>query len=112
MQRMRTNKESGFIRTDYALEITIPSAGYLAEFNTGRISTRKLMRKPEFALHDVRCAFLKKWRAFVLVLLIVLTAAFSCILYFHESQRGELAALTLGGTLIGMLFVGFFVCRR
>jgi len=70
------------------------------------------MSKPGFALHDVRCAFLKKWRALVLIVLIMLTAALSCILYFHESQRGELAALAFGGTLIGMLFVGFFVCRR
>lgn len=70
------------------------------------------MSKHKLALRGVRRAFLNNWRPFVLGLLIVLTAAISCILYFYGSERAERAAVAIGGTLIGMLLIGFFVCRR
>lgn len=76
------------------------------------MSSQMPMNKFLFALSGVCRAFLNNWRPFVLGLLIVFTAATSCVLYFHGSERAERAAVAIGGTLIGMLVVSFFVCRR
>jgi len=57
-------------------------------------------------------AVLSIWRPFVLGVLIVLVATITCMLYMHGSDSAERAALALGGTLIGMLCIAFWVCKR
>ncbi|MBB1626399.1 hypothetical protein A9974_14305 [Achromobacter sp. UMC71] len=54
----------------------------------------------------------KHWRPFVLGVLIVFTIATTCYLYAHGADRGERAALAIGGTLVGMLGIAAWVCRR
>lgn len=53
-----------------------------------------------------------QWRSFVLGMLIVFTAAIVCALYLHGSHQGEHAAITIGWTLVGMLAIACWVCRR
>lgn len=52
------------------------------------------------------------WRPFLLGAAIILTAAAAAWLYMHGCERAERAALAIGGTLIGMLLLGGFVCKR
>ncbi|MBN9637113.1 MAG: hypothetical protein J0I68_01165 [Achromobacter sp.] len=48
----------------------------------------------------------------MLGVLIVFTAAAVCGLYLHGSHQGEHAAMAIGWTLVGMLAIAYWVCRR
>ncbi|MFY4258927.1 hypothetical protein ACOTCG_15125 [Achromobacter xylosoxidans] len=75
-------------------------------------SVPHLSRKQRIALsrwlHTVR----KNWRSCLMVGLIALIAAAVCGLYLQGSHRCERAAIVIGWTLIGMLGLAAWVCRR
>lgn len=75
-------------------------------------SSRKPMSRHRFARSVVVSAVRNNWRLFVLGVLIVFVLVVTCILYTHGSDRAERAAIAIGGTLIGMLCIGCWVCRR
>lgn len=70
------------------------------------------MSRHRFAKSGIFRAVRNNWRPFVLGVLIVFVAAISFLLYMHGSDRAMRAAIAIGGTLVGMLGIGFFVCRR
>ncbi|MCZ8407570.1 hypothetical protein O9649_07175 [Achromobacter dolens] len=45
-------------------------------------------------------------------MLIVFTVTAVCGLYLHGSHQGEHAAIAMGWTLVGMLALAYWVCRR
>ena len=84
----------------------------LAKCGTGLSTPRKPMSRHRFAKSGLFRAVRNNWRPFVLGVLIVLVLAITCTLYMHGSDRAERAATAIGGTLIGMLCIAFWVCRR
>lgn len=54
----------------------------------------------------------KNWRSCVLAGLIAFVAALACVLYLQGSPRAKHAAIAIGWALIGMLWLGYRVCRR
>ncbi len=70
------------------------------------------MSRHRVALSRIFRVVRKHWRPFVLGMLIVFTTAITCYLYAHGSERAERAALTIGGTLVGMIGIAAWVCRR
>ncbi|MCK3552237.1 hypothetical protein MZI99_26485, partial [Escherichia coli] len=70
------------------------------------------MRKPRVASSGRLRTARTHWRPFVLGVLIVFTAAAVCGLYLHGSHQGEHAAMAIGWTLVGMLAIACWVCRR
>ena len=95
-----------------SVENTIPVVAHLAQSTPGLQISQEPMSKLRFAMRGACFALRSHWRPFVLGLLIVITAAVCCALYFHGAERGERAALALGGTLLGMLIIGFLVMKR
>lgn len=70
------------------------------------------MRRHSVALSRIFRVAREHWRPFVLGVLIVFTFAATCYLYSHGSDRAERAAFAIGGTLVGMLGIAVWVCRR
>lgn len=82
----------------------------------GRIDSGKplleSMRRPEIVSSGRIRAARAHWRPFVLGMLIVFTVTAVCGLYLHGSHQGEHAAIAMGWTLVGMLALAYWVCRR
>lgn len=91
---------------------SIPPAENLAKCNSGIVICEKPMSRHRVALSRWFPSVRKSWRSFVLGVLIVFVAAFACNLYVQGSPRAEHAAIAISWTLIGMLGLACWVCRR
>lgn len=53
-----------------------------------------------------------RWRQWVLGLLLILLVGFIGCLFWVDTPRSTRAGLMLGGTLVGMLALAAYVCRK
>lgn len=70
------------------------------------------MSRHRFALSTVFRAVRKHWRPILLGASMVLLLALVCFLYLLDAERGERAAIFIGGTLVGMICIALLVYRR